>query len=221
MGFPAEHPLALVDGSAPGPGGLGVRPDAALGGQETAVRLQNRPESGRQPVARKARRQLGAGQDFVFHPLPVAGCQRLLETGRARFAGVHRPGDREQGAAGFFLELAPEPVGAPPQRYVLGPFMERQPDDAGQPMRGTHLVRNPESLQGQHAPAPPRQLVRRGAAHRPGPDDDRVKVFSAPAVGQFALQGCPEKALTLDPSLQILHRTGPGEPFAAAKITRD
>ena len=73
------------------------------------------------------------------------------------------------------LELAPELVRPAHERDVRDVLEVREADDPRQAvLRGPVLVRDVEALEPQHALAPAREVVERGAAHTSDPDDDDV-----------------------------------------------
>ena len=78
------------------------------------------------------------------------------------------------GSPGAALELAPELVGAAEQRDVVRVLVVGEADDPRLAVHRPALVDEAELLEPEHAAAAAREVVQRGAAHRPDAGDDRV-----------------------------------------------
>ena len=85
--------------SAPGPRSLDMRDDRALGGDQPAVRLEQRAMPGGEPVVTELLVDLPARQHPMRQIVPTRG-------------GVDRPGGDQVLAAGRRLQLAPKLIGA-------------------------------------------------------------------------------------------------------------
>jgi hypothetical protein len=124
-----------------------VGDDARLGDEEAALRLEERPEVGRQRVAGVAARQLGRREVLVDQPMLPAGGEGAGEDGVLRGGGVDGAGDVEQLLAGRRLQLPPEGKGAAQQRHVARVLVVGEADDPGEAVGGAHRVGDVVALQ--------------------------------------------------------------------------
>ena len=145
-GLPLEYPLVRPELGPRREGSFDVRHDAALRQQESAVRLEHRHRLGGQAVAGKTPVHLRSVDHLVLEPVLDAGAHRALEDEAVRRSRVHRPGDVQKPLARRRLELAPELVGTPEQRYVARVLVVGEPDDSRDSVRRALLVRHPEAL---------------------------------------------------------------------------
>jgi hypothetical protein len=145
--------------------------DAALGEQEPAVALVHDAKIGREPKGREPPSHLGAVELLELEPVLDARTDGALEDA---WPALDRARDPEQPLAGLDLELAPERVRAPDERHVARVLEVGLPDDARQTVRGAELVGDLEALDPEHAPAAPREMVERRAAHPADSDHDDV-----------------------------------------------
>ena len=83
----------------------------------------------------------------------------------------------QQRLAGPHFEIAPERIGAEKQGNVGRMLEVGLPDDAGDAVAGTVMVRGRESLKPQNASTPPGEMRRRSAAHPAKAEDDYVVGF--------------------------------------------
>ncbi len=106
-----------------------------------------------------------------------AGLEDALED---VLATLDDAGDVQELLVRLGLELAPELVGAPEQRHVVGMLEVREADDPRQPVRRAVLVQEVEPLEPEHALPPAGEVVERRAPHPTDSDDHDVVALHRP-----------------------------------------
>ena len=91
--------------------------------------------------------------------------------------------------AGLGLELAPQLVGSPEQRHVVGVLEVGEPDDPRQAVRRAVLVEQVEALEPEDALSAPGEVIERGASHPADSDHDDVVPIHGPDPSRGWLNG--------------------------------
>ena len=185
--LPLEHPLPRSQRRAVGERALDVRDDAALRDDEAAVGLMHDVHRRRQAICGKAL----ARPRLRSAPRARMSCSahERRTPSRIAVAALDDPGDVEELLAGLGLELAPQLVGAPQQRHVVGVLEVGEPDDPRQPVRRAVLVEQVEALEPEDALSAPGEVVERGASHPADSDDDDVVPLHGPDPSRGWLNG--------------------------------
>ena len=198
---PLQHRLARLDRRAGRLRRIDMGNDRPLARDQPPLRLEHRPGGFQQPVPREPRIHLAPRHHLMLQPMQLRRRQRPLEQRIVLRPGVDRPGRHQQRLPGRLLRLVPQLVGPVQQRHIGRVLVIRQPDDAADPVRGAHIVRDVEPLQPEHPVPTPRQVPASGAPHAAHADDDHIIAQGSPRPDSMLLvmpqlPPCDNPALT-------------------------